>query len=62
MVLLESILIGHVDMVSSLMWNQNGKSTDECEVLLMSSGFDFSTFIWKKDKESGIWMNISQLG
>jgi len=57
MILLESILIGHVDMVSSLMWN-NGQHT-EYDMLLMSSGFDFSTFIWKKDKESGIWMNIS---
>ena len=61
---LESILIGHSDMVSSLHWGQQeGKTGSRAEedLVLLSCAFDFSTFVWQKESSS-LWVNICQLG
>ena len=58
---LESILIGHSDVVSSVHWGredgQDGEDGEESSLVLLSCAFDFSTFVWQKDSSS-LWVNI----
>ena len=50
---LESTLLAHEDSVSSVQWsfNKNG-STEDKDLIMVSSGFDFTVLIWERETQS----------
>ena len=62
---LESILSGHTDHISSVIWgykDAKGNLEDESNLVLLSTSFDFSCYIWNNDKKDDLWVNRVRLG
>ena len=50
---LESNLLSHEDSVSSVQFAFNKPdSTDDRDLIMVSSGFDFSVLIWERETQS----------
>eukprot|EP01126_Amoeba_proteus_P056937 TRINITY_DN7215_c0_g1_i18.p1 TRINITY_DN7215_c0_g1~~TRINITY_DN7215_c0_g1_i18.p1 ORF type:complete len:549 (-),score=98.64 TRINITY_DN7215_c0_g1_i18:740-2353(-) len=63
-VLLESVLVGHEDWVSQVVW-QRPHVTDEGvhqQLKLLSSSMDATMIIWEPDADSGLWLETVRVG
>lgn len=59
--ILESVLSGHEESVSSVRWGYE-TSYSNARPILLSSSFDFTVGIWKYDSDNNIWNRDVTLG
>jgi elongator complex protein 2 len=60
-VVLEALLIGHEERVTSVSWHPNPRPIYGQDLILISSSMDRTIFIWS-EHESGVWTPISRVG